>query len=191
MIGMSKEAVIKRTAGIYNMIPNLFWTALLLIPVTVFCYSWMEPKLFWIFFTISMLAILLPPSFFDIIQLSNTATFYKRIGVGFINRFTQNGDIVNKLLRKKYPGYQVVSKEKKSVQQFISQTYVFEKFHFMLFLFFIMIIVYSLAKGYYIWAFVFFVSNIVYNIYPALLQQYLRVRLKKTLERDAPARNFK
>lgn len=170
-------------ADIYNMIPNLLWTALLLVPVTVFCYSWMEKKLFWIFFVISTSAIFLPTIFFDKIQVSNKAGFYKKIGVGFINRFTQNGDIINGLLRKKYPGYKVVSPKNISVRKLINQTYVFEKFHFILFLFFVLLTGYAIIKGYFAWATLFFISNIIYNIYPALLQQYIRIRLKVSTER--------
>lgn len=184
---MSRESAIKRTADIYNMIPNLFWTALLLVPVVVFCYSWMEKKLFWIFFVISTLAIFLPKYFFDSIQLSDNAVFYKKIGVGFINRFTQNGDIVNNLLRKKYPDYKVVVRKKISVRKLVDQTYVFEKFHFIFFLFFLMLTAYAIVKGYFGWATLFFISNIIYNIYPALLQQYIRIRLKRAAGRTKTA----
>lgn len=182
-IEMTSGSVIKRTADIYNMIVNLFWTALLLVPVVVFCYSWMEKELFWIFFAISTSAIFFSKHFFDRIQLSKNADFYKRIRVGFINRFTQNGDIINGLLRKKYPDYKVVSPKRILVRKLIEQTYVFEKFHFILFLFFTLITVYSIVNSYFGWATLFFTSNIIYNIYPALLQQYIRIRLKRAMEK--------
>jgi hypothetical protein len=178
-----KESAIKRTIGIYNMIPNLFWSALLLIPVCVFCYSWMERKWFWTFFVGSTLAIFLPASFFDVIQLSKTSTAYRKLGVKFINRFTQNGDIINNMMRKKYPEYKVVSGNGISIRKLIEQTYVFEKFHFILFLFFLLLLIYAIGNGYFIWATVFFISNIVYNVYPMWLQQYIRVRLKTASKR--------
>ena len=162
---------------------NLTWSALLLVPVSVFCYTYMNRKLFWIFLIISLLAGFLPRSFFNSIQLGKSGKVYKKIGVGFINRFTQNGDIINALIRKRYPGYKVISPVRPSIIKLISQTYLFEKFHCILFLFFSMTIIYAFAEGYFIWAVVFLISNVVYNVYPAFLQQYIRVRLKASQKR--------
>jgi len=178
-----EESAIKRTAGVYNMIPNLFWSALLLIPVTVFCYSLMDRITFWLFLSISLLAVFLPRNFFNNIQLSSTSGLYKKIGVRFINKFTQNGDIVNKLVRKRYPGYKVVSSKSVDVKRLIGQTYMFEKFHFILFVFFLLAMAYAISIERYGWALFFFISNIVYNVYPSFLQQYIRIRLKVAAKR--------
>jgi len=173
-----KSTGIKKVVGIYNMIANLIWSALLIVPIAVFCYTFVNRKLFWIFLIISLLGIFLPRSFFDNIQLGKSGGVYKKIGVRFVNRFTQNGDIINALIRKRYPEYKVISPGQSSIVKLISQTYMFEKFHCILFLFFSMTIVYAFTEGYFIWAFVFLISNIVYNVYPAFLQQYIRARLK-------------
>lgn len=60
----------------------------------------------------------------------------------------------------------------------IRDTYVYEKFHFLLFVFFTLSMVYALAKGYWGWAAVLGVTNLLYNVYPNLLQQYIRLKLK-------------
>jgi len=169
---------IKKVVGIYNMIANLTWSALLVTPVAVFCYTHMNRRLFWFFLITSLLAAFLPRSFFDSIEIGKSASVYKKIGVGFINRFTQNGDIINALIRKRYPGYKVISSDRKLMSKLINQTYMFEMFHFAGFLFFSLVVVYAFAERYFMWAFIILGSNIIYNVYPAFLQQYIRARLK-------------
>jgi hypothetical protein len=178
-----ESADIQKVVGIYNMIANITWSALLLVPISVFCYRYMNGKLFWIFLIISLFAVFLPRSFFDRIQLGKSGSVYKKIGVRFINRFTQNGDVINAWMRKRYPGYKVIAPGQGSIVKLINQAYMFEKFHCILFLFFSMVIVYAFAHGYFIWALVFLISNVVYNVYPAFLQQYMRIRLKFTQNR--------
>ncbi|MGV3586039.1 MAG: hypothetical protein ACO1OF_03465 [Adhaeribacter sp.] len=172
------------TVAWYNAIPNVLWSVLNLLPVSVFCYRFLPLKLLLVFLGISFLTVLLPKGFFYNIQLSQTTAVYKKIGVGFINKFTQNGAIINKLIRKRYPAYKVVSGSKRSVAKVLGQTFMFEKFHFLLFVFFSFIMVYALVKGYLGWALVLFITNILYNIYPCLLQQYIRVRLSSAIKRE-------
>ena len=163
--------------ALYNMIANLFWSVLNLLPISVFCYNLMNLKLFYVFLGISLLTIFLPKSFFDNIQLGTSTPIYKKIGVNLINKFTQNGSIINTLIRKKNPQYKVVSYRPLSVKKLLNQTYVFEKFHFLMFLFFTLTTVYALMKNYLIWALIISVTNLVYNVYPGFLQQYIRVKL--------------
>jgi hypothetical protein len=81
------------------------------------------------------LSIFLPKTFFNSIQLGKTPAFYKKTGVTFINMFTQNGDVINGLIRKKFPQYKVVSTGRQSINKVLQQTYMFEKFHFACFCF--------------------------------------------------------
>jgi hypothetical protein len=92
--------------------------------------------------------------------------------------FAQHGSLLNKILRKKYPDFKVVSRTKASIKKQYYQTYFFEKFHFSLFLFFTMITIYAGAQGHYYWVLILTISNLLYNIYPNLLQQYIRIKLR-------------
>ncbi len=56
----------------------------------------------------SLLPIFFPKSFFDAIQLSRNPSFYKRIGVKYINKFAQNGTILTRYLKNKYPKFKPV-----------------------------------------------------------------------------------
>ncbi|WP_371860455.1 hypothetical protein [Segetibacter aerophilus] len=168
-------------AGIYNMIPNLLWTALFLIPITIFCYTFLRPKTTYILLGVSLIPIFFPNSFLDRIQLSRRSHWYRRIGVRYINTFTQNGSFLNRILRKKYANFKVLSNTKSSIKKQYYQTYFFEKFHFSLFLFFTMITIYAGLQSKFGWVIILIMCNLLYNIYPNLLQQYIRVKLKSAV----------
>ena len=163
------------------MIPNLLWTALFLIPITVFCYTFIPPKMTYTLLGVSLIPIFFSNSFFDRIQLSKNSHWYRRIGVTYINTFAQNGSLLNKILRRKYPNFKVVSKTKASIKKQYYQTYFFEKFHFSLFLFFTIVTIYAGIQGHFYWVLALTISNLLYNIYPNLLQQYIRVKLKSVV----------
>jgi len=171
------SAKLRKLQNLYNSIANLIWSVLGLTPVSVFCYNHIELKLLYIFLGISFLPIFFPNSFFDKIQLGKTTTIYKKLGVPFINKIAQNGDIINRLIRKKFPDFKAVSFRKQSTKRLQQQTYIYEKFHFVLFIFFSLATIYALNKKYFDWAFILCLTNLAYNIYPNLLQQYIRIKL--------------
>lgn len=178
MTGKKDLARIKKLVALYNILPNVFWSVLNLLPISIFCYSLINIRLLYTFLIISLLSIFLPKSFFDSIQLGKTPSFYKKTGVTFINRFTQNGDVINGLIRKKFPHYKVVSVGRQSINKVLQQTYMFEKFHFAMFLFFILVTIWAVKYDHLGWAFILSVNNLIYNVYPCILQQYIRVRLQ-------------
>lgn len=173
-----KESIkINRLAAAYNMIPNLFWTALFLLPISVFCYTSISSESFCLFLGLSLIPLFFPNSFFDAIQLSRNTAFYKRIGVKYINKFAQNGALINRYFRNKYPQFKTIAANRSSIMKLYYQTYVFEKFHFFLFIFFTVITIYALVKNHLSWGLILSICNLFYNIYPNLLQQYIRLKL--------------
>jgi len=169
---------IQRTLALYNMIPNLIWTIINLTPIFIFCFTLMSHKIIYIFLAVSSIPIFLKNSFLDKLQVAKTTSTYKKLGVNVINRFAQNGAIINRLMKKKFPEYKIVSIKESSISSLIGHTYMFEKFHLILFLFFDFTIVYAIVNAHLFWASIILVSNIAYNIYPNLLQQYIRLKLK-------------
>ena len=178
----TQASEIKKTVSWYNDIANLFWSALSLIPITVFCYKHVDRQLCYAFLAVSLFTLFLPISFFHRIRLGKNASVYDKAGVLFINKFIQNGQIINGLLRKRYPQYRIVSSSKRSVNSIFQQTYMYKKFHFMLFTFFSLVFIYALAKDYIGWALLLLLTNILFNVYPCLLQQYIRVRLASSVK---------
>lgn len=174
---MASEKKILKTVHFYNMTVNVVWSMICLLPVSIFCYKLMDRTWFYTFLGISILGYFLPKSFFRKIHVGKTAEFYQRAGIVFFKKFTQNGDFVNKLIRKKYPDYKVITTNKMSIKRFLGQSYMFEQFHFVVFLFFVFAMIYALIHECFWWAIIITITNIIYNIYPILLQQYLRMRL--------------
>lgn len=178
-VSKDESVKIKRLVSWYNAISNVFWSVVNLTPIWIFCYKYLDLKLLYEFLAISLLTVLLPRSFFNRIQLAKTRSVYVQLGVPFVNKLTQNGVIINRLIRKKYPHYNVISTRKRSVEYYYKKTYLFEKFHFIFFIFFTITTIYALINQHFLWVLILMVTNILYNIYPNLLQQYIRVRLIK------------
>lgn len=168
---------VKNLLAVYNTIPNVVWSVLNLTPISIFCFTLIDIKTVYIFLAISLIPIFLKNSFLNKIQIGKTTAVYKKLGVHFINKVAQNGVIINTLVKKKFPGYKVVTNRKSSIAGLISQTYVFEKFHLIFFLFFDLVIVYAITKGKFLWACIVLITNIAYNVYPNFLQQYIRIKL--------------
>ena len=174
-----EQLAIQKKVEAYNMIPSIIWSVVFLFPISVFCYTKMNAKWFYISLSLSLLALFLPKKYFNSLQVSKRVFFYKKTGIGFINNFIQNGTIMNRVIKRKFPGYTSFSKEKMSLKKLFNQTYMFEKFHFILFIFFSETILFALINKDYLWAVFIFIGNIFYNIYPILLQQYIRLRINR------------
>jgi hypothetical protein len=169
---------IRRLLNWYNMIPNVIWSVLNLVPISIYCYSNVDHKSLYIIIALSVIPGFFPNSFYDKIQISRTTRIYRRLGVGFVNKLAQNGAIINRLMKKKFPGYRTINYEGLSINKLLRQTYMFEKFHFIMFAFFVLIAAYALVKHHFLWAVIISITNVLYNIYPNLLQQYIRLKLR-------------
>lgn len=171
-------ARIRSLVNWYNMIPNLIWSVLNLVPITVYCYNNVDHTSLYIFVAVSLIPAFLPNSFYDWIQIGKTTRLYRRLGVGIVNKLAQNGTIINKVVSKKFPGYKMIRYQRSSISKLLQQTYMFEKFHFLMFVFFLLVTFYALVKGHLWWVIIITVTNLLYNVYPNLLQQYIRVKLR-------------
>jgi hypothetical protein len=173
----TKRDKIKRLVSVYNMLLNLLWSALSFIPLCIFCYTWVENNLLFLFVGLSLLPLFLSRYVIQKLQVAKKPITYKKLGVLFVQYLSQNGVFINYLIRKKYPRYKAVRRDRKSIEGLLKQTYVFEKFHLVGFLFSCLISFYAISKSLTGWAFVLMLINVVYNVYPILLQQYIRAKL--------------
>jgi hypothetical protein len=179
---MSNQRLQRLTEG-YNMIPNLAWTILFMGPVVAFCYSLPDIRISLITLGVCLVPAFFPNSFFDAVQLSRRPAFYERLGVRFINQFAQHGLWINRYLRKKYPEWKGVAPTRSAMIKRYRETYFYERFHFALFLFYTVMTVYALIYGQWSWALILTISNLLYNIYPNLLQQYIRAKMPNLLSK--------
>jgi len=169
---------LKQTVALYNTVPNIIWSIVNFLPVFIFCYQFVELKLLFLFLLISWSTVLLPRAFLQKIQLSTSLSAYIKLGVHWINKFTQNGEIVNRMVRRRFPEYKVVYRRKLSINKLVSQTYMFEKFHLLLFTLFTLVTTQAIIIREPGWALLITITNIIYNVYPCLLQQYIRLKLQ-------------
>ena len=177
---------LKQTVAFYNTVPNVIWSILNFLPVFIFCYQFVELKLIFLLLSISCSIVILPRPFLQRIQLSTSGSAYKKLGVHWVNKFTQNGEIINRMVRRRFPEYQVISRRKSSINKVVNQTYMFERFHFMLFSFFTLISIVAIIKSEPGWVLLITITNIIYNVYPCLLQQYIRIKLLSFGKRHSP-----
>ncbi len=177
---LNTDQKIKRLASTYHILPSIFWSAINFTPITIYCYTMVNHSFFYWILSISFFTYLLPTTFLDLIQLSNHTKFYKKIGVTFIKKFTQEGDFINRLIKKKYPQYSVI-KNRALMSKYLQKTYHFERFHLQLFVLFLSTATYALIEKDYKWAILITFNNVIFNVYPNLLQQYNRLRLKMVI----------
>lgn len=170
------------------MVPSLFWSAAVLVPISMYCYRLLEPKLLWIFLGLSLIPIFLPNAWLDRLRIGRTTKVYKRLGVHLVNKVTQNGELINAWVKKKHPEYRAVTADRSSVKRLVRQSYMFEKFHLLCFVFFLLLMGHAGINGHWGWLVVISVANIAYNVYPNLLQQYLRVRVSAVTKRQSASR---
>lgn len=178
-MNISEQRNTARLLSWYNMIPNLLWSAVGLVPISIYCYRHLSASRFWLMLVLSLFPILLPRSVMQQLMLSSSPRFYKKIGVPFINHLAQNGTVINWLVRKKYPLFRFMRPTRISVKRLIGQSYMFEKFHLVLFVFFLLVSMHAAANGDLKWMLAITACNLFYNVYPNLLQQYIRIRLER------------
>ena len=172
----------KQTAVLYNQLINFFWSTLAFVPIVYFCYQYLPLKLLYIFAAISCLVIFLPTSIISKLQLSQSPEIYKKTGIRFIKKYTQDGDLVNRFIRNQHPQYKYVE-NRQAIKKLITRSYMNEKFHYIIFVFFICITIYAIISGLIGWVIFISTANIVYNLYPIFLQQYNRIRINNLLKK--------
>ncbi|MFC0514249.1 hypothetical protein ACFFGT_08565 [Mucilaginibacter angelicae] len=162
-----------------NQLINFFWTILGFAAVLVYWVSAGLSAWFYIFIVLSIIPAFLSQKIFAGLQLSNSTELYERLGVRFIRKFVQQGDIANRLVRKNDPAYQVI-RIKANPEGYLKTIMMYERYHFICLIFFLLTSGMALVEGRYIQALIIMISNMFYNFYPILLQQYNRIRILRS-----------
>ena len=163
-----------------NQLINFFWTSLCFLPLL--WYWAIESPDMWFYgsIIISIVCSLLPEAFYKFLQFDNSTLTYENYGVKIIRKFVQHGDLINRSFRLKSPGYKVI-KDVRQLRNFLKTIEMYERYHFMCFLFFFFTTVHSLSAHRFLFALLITVCNAVYNICPIFLQQYNRLRIQRLL----------
>ncbi len=172
-----KEKNIQAVIDLYNMIPNVIWSLINFAPVYFFYAQPGKLQHLWMVIAISLIGYFLPISFYNRLQISKSKKTYHKLGIRTIRKYAQDGDLINKIIRKKYPDYKGHS-GKQNFQKHIGKTYFYEKFHFVCLLFFLITMVLAFMQQNVVLGVLIIVANILYNVYPIMLQQYNRLRIQ-------------
>lgn len=170
----------ERLAALYNMVPNLFWTALNMVPAAYYFYRYLPLSWLWMVTPLCLLPYFLPAAWLDVFASLTPAHRYRRWGVHQVSGYVQQGRFINRLVRRRYPAYRVVY-NKATIRGTIHASYMFERFHIGLLLVFFVLAGHAFIKQHWRWALVLLLCNFVYNVYPILLQHYVRLRLRRLL----------
>jgi hypothetical protein len=170
----------RKLAETYNAFINVFWTALHLAPVALYCYLKLDTS--WLYGALmgSLAVMFLPLRIISLLQLGRSTDVYRRIGIIWVRKLAQDGDLVNRLVRKRYPGYRVIW-DTQGLTRYIAKTLMFEKFHLSSLVFLLLAAVKALADHHLVWGILILVNNVLYNVYPIFLQQYNRIRVERVL----------
>ncbi|HEY0273724.1 MAG TPA: hypothetical protein VGC22_11105 [Chitinophaga sp.] len=173
---------VQRLAALYNTVPNLFWSALNLAPAVYYYYHYVPLSWLWAIVPLCLAPYALKPAVMDRLAPIRDREWYHRLGVDVVQEYVQHGGMVNRIIRRRYPAYRIVY-DKTTVSRQLAATYMFERFHLGMLLAFGVLLCHAAAMGRWQWALLLLLCNFVYNVYPILLQQYVRLRLKRLLQK--------
>ncbi|HEX3074275.1 MAG TPA: hypothetical protein VHP30_11745, partial [Ignavibacteriales bacterium] len=106
---------------------------------------------------------------------SGAPKFYERFGVKTVRRFVQDGDIAAGRLRT---GGRVIM-NKARAQKYLNTIEMYERYQFLCLIFFLLTSLHVAANGRIAAALIIAACNVIYNVYPILLQQYNKARILK------------
>lgn len=172
---MPRDTTTTRTT-ILNFLVNIWWTALCCAPVLVLWIWHYQQRLFFGQLLLSSTVLLLPESVWRRFQITRDKVFYERLGVRAAQALTQNGKLINQISGPSGKRGKVI-KRRSDLAIFRRQIAVYERYHLFGFVFFLSTMVTAIAKSQFGLATLILVSNIIYNVYPLLIQQYNRLRM--------------
>ncbi len=122
---------------------------------------------------------IVPQRILDLLMLGSTRKFYEKWGVKYILKFVQNGSLVKMLSNKR--SYVVIN-GKSQARQYLKTILMYERYHWICLLFFMLTAIDSFLYSYFELAGVITAANVIYNLCPILLQQYNKLRISKIVK---------
>ena len=108
--------------------------------------------------------------------------FYEALGIRAFRAFATNGDWINRAARRADPSYRVL-RDAPAARNFAAAMESGERGHLVLFCIGGASAAYATYIGWYGWAVVLALGNLVFNLYPVLLLRYNRARLLRAMLR--------
>ncbi|MEX1020075.1 MAG: hypothetical protein WDZ49_10475 [Litorilinea sp.] len=137
---------------------------------------------FLLWFLLSLLPYTLPAWYFTPWLVEQDGRLYEFLGIRTFKRFVPNGDLVNRLIRRTDPAYRFLQ-NRGAAQAFLDKTRSSERGHLVLLFMGIFTAVYALRIDWHSWAIGLTIGNVVFNVYPIMLQRYNRLRITRIIQR--------
>jgi hypothetical protein len=148
-----------------NALINVIWTIIGFFPICLFWYYEEINFLFYILLLTAFLAGCLSERVYISLHISKDIKVYEKLGVRFVRRFMQTGNF---------------SKNRGSgIKGYLKELSMFERYHYICLVFFQATAFYACFNHKLILALLVACSNLIYNVYPILLQQYNKIRMLK------------
>lgn len=171
-----------------NQIINLFWTILSFAILGTYWGLYFaeqrSPLVPVTFVVLSILISAIPNRWLRRLKLSNDKKTYQRIGVKLLMYFVQNGTLVNRIQRKYHKKSGIIH-NRKQAQDYLKTIVIQEKFHYCCFALFLFTTVSAFSTGKPGMTLLIMLCNMLYNVYPILLQQYNRLRIDSLLRQNS------
>jgi hypothetical protein len=120
--------------AILNHTLNFIWTGLCFLSVLWHWIPFGMDLWFYLILAFSLLLGFLPGKGIQKLQLSNDRKFYERVGVKYIKRFVQDGDLVKKQAGKKV-AFRVIKSRSQAIK-YLKTISMYERYHLIGFAFF-------------------------------------------------------
>lgn len=124
----------------------------------------------------------LPSSYYRTRRFEANGRVYELLGVRVFRKFVPNGDLVNLWRRRRDPHFRVISSYH-SAKTYVQRTITGEKTHVVSLVIGFASSMFAWHIGWTGWAAYLAGGNIVFNVYPILLQRYTRARLVRAFAR--------
>lgn len=157
-----------------NQILNIFWTGLCFTPVVWYWYKQGLDIWCYMFLVIVVLVAFLPKKVIENLDFFQHRRQYEKWGVKFIQRFAQDGRWASQFNKSSR-----VIKDVRQATQYLTTIAMYERFHWMCFVFFLLSSIHAFTQGIILLGFLMFLANIPYNVASLLLQQYNKLRIMK------------
>jgi len=144
-----------------------------------------EAPFWWLFGSLlaSYAISFLPLSWYRVRRFEASGWIYEGLGVKAIRALVSNGDLINRLVHRRFPGYRVHAFAER-IEKASKDGRSNEQSHLVSFGGGIVVAVYAWRIGWTDWAAWLTLTNLLANFYPVLVQRYTRARLEKiTLRR--------
>jgi hypothetical protein len=169
--------------NLLNALHNVFWSLLCFAPLCVFCYQFMERSWLYSLAALSLIPYMMQKQTLRYLQLSTQPRVYRRLRVHLLTRLTQDSRWIKRSSRSAHSQTSAL-RDDDSLRAVVRVTFSRERFHLAMFLFFLLSAVYAALGKHFAWSLLLCLSNLIYNVYPIWMQQYIRMRLERCLARS-------